>query len=69
MKIERFYEYNSSPKCPICGSRMYITDRGWHVVTYHCSSDAARFWDFPRGSHDQMVAKKHWDESRINVEK
>lgn len=67
MKIERFNEYNAGPKCPVCSSRMYITDRGWHQVTYHCSSDEARFWDFPRGSKDQMISKKHWDESRVEI--
>lgn len=65
--IEKFVEHSLSPKCKICGSRMYVTDRGWHLSTYHCSSDAARFWDFPRGSQDQHLSKKHWDESKLDL--
>src|SRR5579863_6487166 len=51
-------------KCPVCGSPMYITDHGNHELTFHCSSGAARFWDFERGTTEQMIAKKHWDQSK-----
>jgi hypothetical protein len=68
MIVKKFDEFQSeSPKCKVCGSRMYITDRGGFCVIYHCASDEARFWDFPRGSQDQHLSKKHWDESAEEV--
>jgi hypothetical protein len=51
-------------KCPVCGSSMYITDHGNHELTFHCSSQAARFWDFERGTSEQMIAKEHYDQSK-----
>jgi hypothetical protein len=42
---------------------MYATDQGNCEITYHCSSPEARFWDFDRGTIDQSMAKKHWDQS------
>lgn len=68
--IKNFFNFiNESKKlkCSICKSSMYQTDKGGGVKTYHCSSDDARFWDYPRGSSDQSVSKKHWDDSRINI--
>ena len=49
--------------CAICGQALYVTDKGNAEVTYHCSSDEARFWDFDRGTVDQHKAKEHWDNS------
>lgn len=54
-------------KCPVCGSMPYVTDHGNHELTIHCSSSAARFWDFERGTLEQMEAKKHWDGSRQDI--
>jgi len=54
-------------KCGICGACLYLTDRGNHELTYHCSSDEARFWDFERGTPEQLKAKEHWDKSRIEM--
>ncbi|HTI10383.1 MAG TPA: hypothetical protein VL832_17570 [Puia sp.] len=55
---------NKEFKCPICGSRRYVTDEGNHELTFHCSSEEARFWDFERGTQEQMKAKQHWDQSK-----
>jgi hypothetical protein len=49
--------------CPVCGNVLYATDKGNREVTYHCSSDEARFWDFDRGTAAQHEAKEHWDKS------
>lgn len=54
---------STSMSCAICGQPMYATDKGNCEVTYHCSSDAARFWDFDRGTIAQHKAKEHWDQS------
>ncbi|HXD77384.1 MAG TPA: hypothetical protein VN616_06230 [Puia sp.] len=53
--------------CPVCGAARYVTDQGNHELTLHCSSLAARFWDYPRGSADQATAIEHWDRSRKDV--
>jgi hypothetical protein len=51
--------------CNICGSFLYPTDHGNQEITFHCSSVEARFWDFDRGTMDQLNAKEHWDKSRV----
>lgn len=56
-------------KCPLCGAPLYITDQGNHEWTFHCSSGAARFWDFPRGSAELRIAKQHWDQSKKELVK
>jgi hypothetical protein len=53
--------------CPICGEKRYITDQSTHELTLHCSSPAAKFWEFERGTLAQILAKKHWDQSRQEV--
>ena len=53
--------------CKICGSHLYSTDHGNHEITYHCSSPEARFWDFERGTPEQVTSKDHWDRSRLEV--
>ncbi|MBS1917711.1 MAG: hypothetical protein JST87_15680 [Bacteroidetes bacterium] len=60
-------EMHPHEKCIICGSELYVTDHGNHEITYHCSSDAARFWDYDRGTIEQAKAKEHWDKSRLEV--
>ena len=66
--IKRFGDFTSGEvKCPVCGYKMYATSKAGICITYNCSSDAARFWDFARGSKDQTASKKHWDESRIEI--
>jgi hypothetical protein len=54
-------------KCVVCGSDLYSTDHGNQEVTYHCSSTEARFWDYERGTYEQVVAKDHWDKSRQEI--
>jgi hypothetical protein len=54
-------------QCRVCGYFLYSTDQGNHEVTYHCSSNEARFWDFERGTTEQIRAKEHWEESRTEV--
>lgn len=61
MKIEKF---NDLKVCKICGCRMYITESSSELNFYHCSSDEAKFWDFDRGSKEQLSSKKHWDDSK-----
>ena len=53
--------------CTVCGSPMYITDHGNHELTYHCSSSEARFWDFDRGTFEQVKSKEHWDRSKQEI--
>jgi len=43
--------------CGICGGPMYATDHGNHEITFHCASGDARFWDFERGSPEQLKRK------------
>ncbi len=54
-------------KCSICGSPLYNTDRCLSEFSYHCSSKQARFWDYDRGSKDEIEAKDHWDRSRQEI--
>ena len=54
-------------KCTICGSPLYNTDRCLSEFSYHCSSEAARFWDCDRGSQEETKAKNHWDLSRQEI--
>lgn len=54
-------------KCRVCGKALYSTDWGNREITYHCSSPEARFWDFDRGTAEQVKSKKHWDESREEI--
>jgi hypothetical protein len=54
-------------KCSICGSLLYNTDRCLSEFSYHCSSEAAKFWDYERGSKDEEKAKDHWDLSRQEI--
>ena len=54
-------------KCRDCGAFLYSTDHGNHEVTYHCSSADVRFWDFERGSPEQIKAKEHCDNSKIEL--
>ena len=54
---------DSHLKCAVCGASLYNTDQALSELSYHCSSAEARFWDFDRGSIEQIKAKQHWDES------
>lgn len=54
-------------QCPVCGAERYVTDHGNHEVTIHCASSEARFWDFERGTVAQTAAKRHWDQSRLEL--
>ncbi len=54
-------------KCTICGYPLYNTDQCLSEFSYHCSSEEARFWDFDRGTIEQMKAKDHWDRSRQEI--
>lgn len=56
-----------SEKCRVCGAPVYSTDHDKVEVSYHCSSDEARFWDFERGTPEQEKAKAHWDQSLIVI--
>ena len=54
-------------KCIICGNALYNTDRCLNEFSYHCSSSEARFWDFERGTTEQLEAKDHWDKSKQEI--
>jgi hypothetical protein len=58
---------HSTLKCTICGSSLYNTDQCLSEFSYHCSSEEARFWDYDRGTVDQIQAKDHWDKSRQEI--
>ena len=64
--LELFYKVlqKLSYNCSICGSALYVTNYGNYEAILHCSSDLARFWNFARGTPEQIVAKQHWDRSR-----
>jgi hypothetical protein len=62
--LENYIIPDVAYNCPVCGARRYVTDHGNHELTLHCSSTAARFWDFPRGSAGQTEAMQHWNRSR-----
>jgi hypothetical protein len=53
--------------CPICGEKRHITEQSTQALTLHCSSPAAQFWEFEQGSLAQILAKRHWDQSRQEV--
>jgi hypothetical protein len=54
-------------QCRICGAPLYSTDHYNFEITYHCSSEAARFWDYDRGTLEQVESKEHWDQSREEI--
>jgi hypothetical protein len=54
-------------KCKVCGEALYSTDHDNFEVTYHCSSEQARFWEYDRGTHEQNQSKEHWDQSREEI--
>lgn len=58
---------NADYTCPICGAALYMTDYNENTITFHCSSDKAKFWNFPRGSASLLQAKFHWDRSAFEV--
>jgi len=58
-------QLHPASKCVICGSPLYCTDHGNHEITYHCSSNQARFWDYERGSNEELMSKDHWDRSKL----
>jgi len=49
--------------CPVCGTSLYITDYNDYKLTFHCSSDAAKFWTFEKGTGPLIESKFHWDRS------
>jgi hypothetical protein len=57
--------------CPICESPLYVTDYGKNTLSFHCSSEKAKFWTFKKGSKGLMEAKAHWDasEREVSIEK
>ena len=58
---------HSTLKCTICGYPLYNTDKCINESSYHCSSAAARFWDYDRDSLEQSKAKDHWDKSKQDI--
>jgi len=70
MRILKFNELKvNDPKhiCKICGEPLYRTDGGGHSVILQCSSDAAKFWNFERGSKDQSISHKHFMDSTMSI--
>jgi hypothetical protein len=57
-----------SYKCKVCGSQLYRTDGGGHLVTLQCSSENAMFWNFNRGTKEQAQSHKHFMDSLIHME-
>ena len=54
-------------RCRICGANLYPTDQGANVIIFHCSSSKARFWNYFRGTNDLIQAKRHWDNSKMEL--
>ncbi len=70
--ISTILEFNDSKSeptlvCRICGAKLYRTDIGGNKKTYQCSSDEAKFWEFTRGSKEQLTAHKHFYDSSVNI--
>jgi hypothetical protein len=53
--------------CPVCGSSLYLTGQNEKRLTFHCSSEHARFWDQSEGTRSFLEAKFHWDRSAQDV--
>ena len=53
--------------CPVCGSALYVTDFGKRALTFHCTSENAKFWRFAQGSKALAEAKGHWDASMRQI--
>lgn len=71
MKWIKTYEElvnNNDYKCSICGSNLYVTHEGVKV-TLQCSSDEAKFWEFPRGSKEQKKSHEHFMKSTKYIDK
>jgi len=49
--------------CPVCGTSLYITDYNDDKLTFHCSSERAKFWTFEMRSDALVESKLHWDRS------
>jgi hypothetical protein len=54
-------------RCVVCSAPLYNTDQSLSELSYHCSSKEASFWDFDRGSVEQLNAKNHWDRSKQEI--
>lgn len=73
MKIKKYQQFNEELKvlekykCSVCRGALYRTDAGGHDATLQCSSDEAKFWNFPRGSEEQQKAKEHFEKSTIYI--
>jgi hypothetical protein len=57
------HKYN----CPVCGSTRYITYCRDQELIIHCSSARAKFWNFAVKTRAHMVAKQHWDQSKLEL--
>lgn len=53
--------------CPVCSSSLYVTEFGKNTLSFHCSSQNAKFWTFEQGSKALKEAKTHWDASEREI--
>ena len=60
-----FENINNNYKCVVCGEDLYITYDYGSKKTLQCSSDNAKFWNFPRGSKEQSESHEHFVKSTI----
>jgi len=67
--IKTYEELIVDHKCSICGSKLYATHDGGMKVTLQCSSDEAKFWEFPRGSKEQKKAHDHFMKSTKYIDR
>lgn len=65
--LKKYNESVSGHRCPICGSEMYRTDVGGHLVTLQCASPEAMFWAFPRGTKENIKSHNHFERSIIHI--
>jgi hypothetical protein len=62
-----FNQQVESRRCPVCGSPMYITHHFHEQITIHCAAPEAKFWQYPKGSLAEDIARIHWDRSREDL--
>lgn len=49
--------------CRVCGSSLYLSFQDERKLTFHCSSEQARYWDHGEGTRPFLEARFHWDRS------
>src|ERR1700761_4525341 len=64
MELARLIVQDADYRCPVCGSPRYITNRIDDEIIIHCSSSHAKFWECPKDTLAETIARNHWDQSK-----